>query len=119
MPDEKKDPLTSSEEPIPAVYASPLKRVWAWVGVAYMLVIVCLITYSLAFGAYLHGIGGLLVCPALGGTTASLVVLWRQEKRHSSLQLALFLGTLGLCTALIVLSLRSGIPGLVNNFGVR
>lgn len=119
MPDEKKDPLTSSEESAPVVYASPLKRVWAWVGVVYMVLMVLLVTYSLAFGSYLHGVGGLLVCPALGGVTASLVVLWYQEKSHSALQRILFLGTLGLCAVLSVLGLWSGIPGLISNFGVR
>lgn len=119
MSDEKKDSQTHSEESVPVVYASPFKRVWAWVGVAYMVFMVFLVTYALAFGTYLHGVGGLLVCPALGGMAASLVVLWHQEKVHSVLQFALFIGTLGLCVALIVLGLWRGIPGLISNFGVR
>ncbi len=119
MPDEKRDPSAPSEEQSPAVYAGPLKRVWAWVGVVYMLVLTALVTYALSFGAYLHGIGGLLVSPALGGTAATLVMLWRQRRSHSPLQSALFLGTLGLCAALLVLGLISGVTGLVENFGVR
>ena len=100
-------------------YASPLKRVWAWVGVAYMVIAVLLVTYMLAFASYLRGIGGLMVCPALAGVAASLIHLWRQQRDRSLLQGLIFTLTLALCAALFVLGLWGGIPALITNFGVR
>lgn len=115
--EEKKLPEEPKE---PVVYASPLKRVWAWVGVAYMLIVVCLITYMFANGAYLHGIAPLMVIPAIGGLAASAVCLWvtgaRQENR-SSTRLALLALLVLLCAAVIVLNLFAGIPALLANFG--
>ena len=99
-------------------YASPLKRVWAWVGVAYMVIAVLLVTYMLAFASYLRGIGGLMICPALAGCAASLVHLWRTGAR-SPLRSTFFTLTLGLCTALTILGLWAGVPALIHNFGMR
>ena len=45
----------------------PMKRIWAWVGVAYMVIIVFLMTYMYAKGVYLNNIASLMVIPALGG----------------------------------------------------
>lgn len=103
----------------PVTYASPLKRIWAWVGVAYMVIAVCLVTYVLGVGSFLRGIGGLMVCPALAGVAASLVHLWRRQHDHSLLQRILFTLTLGLCAALFVLGIWAGVPALIANFGVR
>ena len=66
MPDEKQnqDPGQQSEPP---VYASPVKRAWAWVGIAYMLITLATFTYYLATARILTGIGPLLFCPALAG----------------------------------------------------
>ena len=47
------------------VYASPLKRIWAWVGVVYMVIIVLLITYLFATAKLLQGIGGLMVLASI------------------------------------------------------
>lgn len=99
----------------PVVYASPIKRVWAWVGVVYMVIIVLLITYMLGFGRYLQGIGGLMVCPAIAGIFVSLSVLWR-EKSQTKRPALLFL-LQGLCIAAFLLSLLAGIPALITNFG--
>lgn len=69
MPDEKQnqDPGQQSEPP---VYASPVKRAWAWVGIAYMLITLATFTYYLATARILTGIGPLLFCPALAGLGA-------------------------------------------------
>lgn len=66
MPDEKQnqDPGQQSEPP---VYASPVKRAWAWVGISYMLITLATFTYYLATARILTGIGPLLLCPALAG----------------------------------------------------
>lgn len=102
----------------PVVYASPLKRIWAWVGVAYMVIAVCLITYVLAFGFFLRDIGGLMVCPALGGIAASLIYL-RQTGPRTPGKTAAFIALEALCMALFILGLWDGIPALIANFGVR
>lgn len=99
-------------------YASPLKRIWAWVGVAYMVIAVCLITYVLAFASFLRGIGGLMVCPALGGVAASLIYL-RQTGSRTPGKTAAFVALEALCLALFILGLWDGIPALIANFGVR
>ncbi len=124
MPDNENIPQTPQgdcETPTePIVYASPIKRVWAWVGVAYMVVIVFLITYLFAFGAYLQGIGALMVCPALVGVAVSAVLLWRQGARNKTFVNRLVLAVIiGLCGGLVVLNLWNGIPALITNFGVK
>ena len=66
MSDEKKDP-TPEEPREPVVYASPVKRAWAWVCIVYVLIFMATFTYYLATARILIGIGPLLLCPALGG----------------------------------------------------
>ena len=100
MPDEKQnqDPGQQSEPP---VYASPVKRAWAWVGIAYMLITLATFTYYLATARILTGIGPLLFCPAgegRGGPVACAVLT-------------------ALCAVLLLLNLGIGIPALLRNFG--
>ena len=46
--------IQSEEKPAqPVKYATPLQRLWAWVGVAYMILLVLLSTYALSHGDYL------------------------------------------------------------------
>jgi len=54
--------------------ASPAKRILAWVGIAYMVIIVLLNCYALATGEFLHGIGWLMICPAALGLIALVLV---------------------------------------------
>lgn len=117
MSEENKLPEEENKEPI--VYASPMKRIWAWVGIAYMLIIVFLITYLLAFGSFLKGIGGIMICPALGGVIASLVYMWRSGDTQDAPRKVLLCLLVGVCLALIIMGLWGGIPSLIANFGVR
>lgn len=120
MSDEKNIPNTPEEEPKePVVYASPMKRIWAWVGVVYMLIITFLVVYMLSFGTYLKGIGGIMICPALGGVAASLVYMWRSGDTQNTMRRVLLCLLVGMCGALIIMGLWSGIPALIANFGVR
>lgn len=118
MSEEEKQPLPETQpEAEPITYASPLKRVWAWVGVVYMILIVFLMTYMFAYGSYLHSIGPLMLIPALGGIGASSVCVWRQSGKRD-LPHGIFLALILLaCAALIVLNLVNGIPALLSNFG--
>ena len=93
------------------------KRIWAWVGVVYMVIIVLLITYLFATAKLLQGIGGLMVLPALGGVAASSVWLWRSGERHTPGQGVLLALILLACAALAVLGVLDGIPALLANFG--
>lgn len=119
MPDNEKNTNLPEDgfpkEPIS--YASPMKRIWAWVGVAYMVIIVFLMTYMYAKGVYLNNIASLMVIPALGGVAASSVCVWRTGGRHDAAHAAGLAAILLACAALIILGLVNGIPALMSNFG--
>ena len=66
LPDNKNQKEPSSYTP-----ASPVKRIIAWVGVAYMLIFVALNLYPFFHGGtYLRGLAPLLVCPGAAGLAA-------------------------------------------------
>ena len=121
MADEhNKTPQEQDEQPRePYIPASPLKRIWAWVGVVYMVIIVFLMTYMYGTGTYLHGIASLMVIPALGGGGASAVCLWltSPQESRSPARRAMMIFITALCLALIVINLSNGIPALLANFG--
>ena len=121
MSDEhNKTPGSGQEEPRePYTPASPLKRIWAWVGVVYMVIIVCLMTYMYGTGTYLHGIASLMVIPALGGGAASAICLWltAPQEGRTPARRAMMIFITALCLALIVINLINGIPALLANFG--
>ena len=70
---EDKDLEQQTQQPEPVKYATPMQRLWAWVGVVYMVILVLLSTYALSHGAYLRGIGGMMLSPALCGLGASTI----------------------------------------------
>ena len=73
---EQKTPQDQPKEEIK--YATPMQRLWAWVGVVYMVALVLLTTYALSHGRYLQGIGSLMVSPALAGLGGSAILRYRQ-----------------------------------------
>lgn len=107
----------SPQEPV--VYASPMKRLWAWVGVVYMVILVLLMTYMFANGAYLHGIAPLMVIPAVAGLAASAVCVWVTggKENHTAGRLALMVLFVLVCAAVCVYNLIVGVPALMANFG--
>ena len=74
--DKKKD-LEQPQQP-PVKWATPVQRLWAWVGVSYMVILVLLSTFALAHGDYLRGIGGVMVSPALVGLGGTVILRHRQ-----------------------------------------
>ncbi len=98
----------------PVVYASPVKRAWAWVGVVYMVIITLLVTYSFAKGQFLVGIGSLMLCPALGGLAATAILRYRAGEGKGGLPVCMVM--VAVCLVLIVLNLMMGIPALIANF---
>ena len=122
MSDERnKTPGEGQEEQPREPYtpASPLKRIWAWVGVVYMVIIVFLMTYMYGTGTYLQGIAALMLVPALGGGAASAVCLWLffPQEGRTPVRRAMMILITALCLALIVVNLINGIPALLTNFG--
>ena len=116
-PEHNQEANSGDPQKEPVVYASPMKRIWAWVGVVYMVIIVFLMTYMYAKGAYLTNIGSLMAVPALGGEAASSICAWRTSGNRSPVHAAGLAAILAACAVLIVLGLVVGIPALLSNFG--
>ena len=100
-------------EPQPGyVPASPTRRIAAWVGVIYMVIILALTTYALATGELLGGLTGLMAAPACGGLAA---VCWvrRREGRSGPGGLVVLVAAALLCA----INLFWGILSLTLQFG--
>lgn len=103
MTDSDKTP----EEKPPVTYATPVQRIWAWVGVVYMVIIVLLVTYYLAHLRFIAGIGQVLLVPALAGAAATSLFYHRETKALPWAILA-FGGV-----ALAIYNLIAGFPALL------
>lgn len=114
MDGEKKLPETAGAENAstqPVQYATPMQRLWAWVGVVYMVILVLLTTYAMAHAAYLRGIGSLMISPALVGLGASAILRCRQGIGRGGLPACVLIS--GACFLLTALNLVRGIPVLL------
>ena len=100
-------------EPIrpPVEYATPMKRLWAWVGVVYAVGWALLMTYALAKGDFPQAIGALLTVPALAGLGGSVILRFREGKGRGGLPVCIALS--GTCFALAVWNLIRGLPVLL------
>lgn len=61
---------TGEEAPAPFVPSPVSRRIWAWMGVAYVLIVMILITYWIATTRFLTGITGIMLFPALAALCA-------------------------------------------------
>lgn len=95
----------------PVQYATPMQRLWAWVGVAYMVILILLTTYALAHGAYLKGIGGIMLSPALCGLGGTVILRYRQGLGRGGLPVCILLSGSGF--ALAVWNVIRDIPVLL------
>lgn len=95
----------------PVKYATPMQRLWAWVGVVYMIIFVLLTTYALSHGAYLKGIGSLMISPALAGLGSSAILRYRQGMGRGGLLACVLIA--GGSFVLVGLNLVQGIPVLL------
>ena len=95
--------------------ASFEKRVAAWVGVVYMLILTAAMTYMLYTGTTLNGIAPLLLPPAAVG--AGVIVIHRHRKGAPGSNRFFLCAMLILCAAAFLLGLVMGIPALLANFG--
>ncbi len=58
------------EEKAPFVPSPVSRRIWAWMGVVYVVIICLLMTYWIANMTYITGITGIMLFPALGALSA-------------------------------------------------
>ena len=113
MPDEKNTDLEpeNTEKKEETVYATPMKRLWAWVGIAYMVILVLLMTYSLANGGLMNGIGPLMLSPALAGIGASAILRYRTGWGRGGLPVCIFISSVAF--ALTLLNIARCIPTII------
>lgn len=96
---------------VPTEYASPMKRLWAWVGLVYAIGYALLMAYALAHGSFPLGIGQLLLAPALAGLGASVILRYREGKGRGGLPVCVILA--GTSFALSLWNLIQGLPVLL------
>lgn len=106
-------------EPSPAYTpASFEKRVAAWVGVVYMVMLVLSVTYMIATAKVLTGTAFLLLPPAAVGV--AIVAIHRQRTGRSKVNEGKYFtfALVFLCFIAFAMGLVCGIPNLLANFGV-
>lgn len=81
--------------------ASPTKRILAWVGIVYMVILVLLNVYTLATGNMLRGITGVMVAPACGGLAAITWTNYKKGQYRGGKAGALFVVILGVAACFI------------------
>ena len=94
--------------------SSPVKRTLAWIGLAYVLILLALTTYFYFTGTGLRNLGPLLTVPGLIGLGAVALVSWKSTGRPGkggAIALAV------LCWLLALVTLPIGMIGLLSNFG--
>lgn len=111
-------PDQGQEKP-PFVPSPVSRRIWAWMGVAYVLLAIGLITYWIATTQLLSGITGIMLFPLLGALCAQGINnarLCRRGERGGSFPLlwisAAVMGLLSLAV------LAMGVQQLIANWGV-
>ncbi len=67
---ERFDAPEQPEEEQPFVPSPVSRRIWAWMGLAYAVIAMLLITYWIATTTFLSGITGLMLFPLLGALAA-------------------------------------------------
>ena len=107
---EQKTPQGQPKEEIK--YATPMQRLWAWVGVVYMVILTLLTTYALSHGDYLRGIGPLMLSPALCGLGASAILRCRQGKGRGGLWACILVA--GGCFVMAALGIVRSIPAILS-----
>lgn len=75
-PNQEWNPEETEEEKEPFVPSPVSRRIWAWMGVVYTLIVMLLITYWIATTTFLHGITGILLFPVLGALSAQGINNW-------------------------------------------
>ncbi len=103
-------------KPLSYTPASFEKRVVAWVGVVYMIMLVLSLTYMISTAKILTGTAFLLLPPAAVGVAIIAIYRYRQSKSVQGRNFTLAL--VFLCFVALVMGLIRGIPNLLSNFGI-
>ena len=111
QPDRPDDLNQDQQEPY--VPASPVKRTMAWIGIVYMVILLCLTTFYFYTGRMLGNLAPLLTVPGLIGLGA-LIVVSGHSTGHPRRGLAFGLSLLCFCLAAFTLPI--GLLGLMSNF---
>ena len=111
QPDRPDDLNQDQQEPY--VPASPVKRTMAWIGIVYMVILLCLTTFYFYTGRMLGNLAPMLTVPGLIGLGALILVSWRSTG-HPRRGLAFGLSLLCFCLAAFTLPI--GLLGLMSNF---
>lgn len=111
QPDRPDDLNQDQQEPY--VPASPVKRTMAWIGIVYMVILLCLTTFYFYTGRMLGNLAPLLTVPGLIGLGALILVSWHSTG-HPRRRLAFGLSLLCFCLAAFTLPI--GLLGLMSNF---
>ena len=111
MADPKKD---FDKEDLDYVPASPTMRTFAWIGLAYALLFLCLTTYYFYTGTMLANLGPLLVLPGLIGMGVVILIRWRTEGRPNKWTA---IALAALCWILAAVTIPLAYAGLMSNFG--
>ena len=111
QPDRPDDLNQDQQEPY--VPASPVKRTMAWIGIVYMVILLCLTTFYFYTGRMLGNLAPLLTVPGLVGLGVLILVSWRSTG-HPRRGLAFGLSLLCFCLAAFTLPI--GLLGLMSNF---
>lgn len=120
-PEEKRPeaaPQAAPEQPkyVPAPVS---RRIWAWMAVVYMVLIIALTTYWIATTTFLSGITGIMLFPLLGALSAQGInnarLCRRGERGGNFALLAASAGVMGL---LALGALALGIGQLAGAWGV-
>lgn len=110
---------THETEPQEPFVPSPVsKRIWAWMGIAYVLIAMLLITYWIATTSFVTSITGILLFPLFAALCAQGVNNYVLAKRgeHSG-QPKLLLATALLEGVIALLTLVWGVTQLMDFFG--
>ena len=105
---EQKSPAKNEQE---IQYATPMKRLWAWVGVVYAVGFALLMTFALSHGDFPQGLWQLLSAPALAGLGGSVILRYKEGKGRGGLGVCILLS--GVSFALALWNLILGLPVLL------
>lgn len=105
----EEEPISEAEQR-PYTPASPIKRIMAWTGVVYMVLLILLNFYALSHGDYLRGVGPLLICPGAAGMASIALYLFKRAGRSRKFEFGLLAAV---CAIVFFLGLRDGCSALI------
>lgn len=103
--------MDDKENRDPIQYASPVKRLWAWIGVVYMVLLILFSTYAVACGGGLNDTLPLLLAPALIGLGGTAILRYRAGQSWGGPVVCVLVA--GTSFGLAIFQLIQGVPALL------